>query len=86
MALRSLAFAGSAAAKLTGEFKKFEYCPYTNAEVVRCLNSLSTGGEVVLGSKKVPIVNPVTLQGGYSEPAPKAKEQGFRNSLPRQTA
>lgn len=63
-----LAFAGSASAKLTGEFKNFEFCPYKNPEADRCLKSVTTEGEVVLGSKKVPIVNPVTLQGGYTVP------------------
>ena len=77
VALGSLALVGSAAAKLTGEFKKFEFCPYTTPGVARCLNSLTTGGEVVLGSKKVPIVNPTTLQGGYSEPAEEGPEEGF---------
>ena len=68
VALASLAFAGSATAKLTKEFTRFQNCPYTNAEVKRCLYSVTSGGEVVLGSKKVPIVNPVTLQGGYGKP------------------
>src|ERR1700760_3491862 len=48
----------------TGEFARFNNCPSTNAEVEVCLTSTITSGEVVLGSKKVPIVNPVTLQGG----------------------
>ncbi len=68
VALGSFAFAGSASAKLTGEFTKFQYCPYTNTIVTRCLYSVTSGGEVVLGSKKVPIVNPVTLQGGTTKP------------------
>lgn len=77
-ALCGLVFAGSAGAKLTGEFTRFQFCPYTNEEVERCLYSVTSGGEVVLGSKKVPIVNPVTLQGGYNEPAPEeSPEEGF---------
>jgi len=63
-----LAFGSSASAKLTGEFTKFQNCPYPNLEVNRCIHSLNTGGKVVMGSKTVPIVNPVTLQGGYSKP------------------
>ena len=43
----------------------------------RCLNSVTNGGEVVLGSKKVTIVNPVTIQGGYTEPAEEGPEAGF---------
>jgi len=51
----------------TGEFSKFDNCPSTNPEVVKCLQAVTTGGEVVLGNKRVPIVNPVTLQGGLSK-------------------
>ena len=79
VALTSLMFVGSAAAKLTGEYTKFQYCPYKlPTEAKRCLNSLTTGGEVVLGNKKVPIVNAVTLQGGYTAPAEEGQpEEGF---------
>ncbi len=72
-ALVTLAFTGSASAKLVGEFTRFQFCPFNNAEVNRCLHSLNTGGSVTMGSKKVPIVNSVTLQGGYS----KANEEEF---------
>jgi hypothetical protein len=76
----SLVFAGGASAKLTGEFKRFEQCPYTTKGVVRCLHSVTTGGEVVMGSKTVPIVNPATLQGGYAEP-PEEGPEAFFSSL-----
>jgi hypothetical protein len=69
VALGCLAFASGATATLTGEFTKFQYCPYTTAEVTRCLSSITSGGEVVLGSRKVPIVKSVTLQGGYPNPS-----------------
>jgi hypothetical protein len=59
-----LGLAGTAQAKLTGQFTTFAQCPYKNAEVRKCIHSVTNSGEVVLGSKKVPIVNPVTLQGG----------------------
>jgi hypothetical protein len=65
IALAALAFAGSAQAKLVGNYTKFAQCPYSNLEVKKCIYSTTTSGEVVLGSKKVPIVNPVVLQGGY---------------------
>jgi len=74
VAVAALAFAGSASAKLTGEFTKFAQCPYSNLEVKKCLYSPTEGGEVVLGSKKVPIVNTAVLQGGFSKPDP---ETGF---------
>jgi hypothetical protein len=63
-----------AASAHTGEFTKFNYCPSTNPEVLKCLQSVTTGGSVVLGKKTVPIVNPVTLQGGLSAP----DEEGVR--------
>jgi hypothetical protein len=63
-ALAALGLVGSAQAKLTGNYTKFAQCPYPNTEVRKCLYSTTTSGEVVLGSKKVPIVNPVVLQGG----------------------
>lgn len=77
VALASLGIAASASAKLTGEFTKFEFCPYKTAGVDRCINSLTTGGEVVLGTKKVTIEKAVTLQGGYTEPAEEGSEIGF---------
>jgi hypothetical protein len=64
VALAALGMAGSAQAKLTGNFTKFAQCPYKNEEVRKCIFSVTESGEVVLGSKAVPIVNPVTLQGG----------------------
>lgn len=57
--------AGAAAHE--GEFAKFDYCPSTTPDVEHCLDSVTYGGTIVLGSKTTPIVNPVTLQGGYSE-------------------
>ncbi|HEY0390081.1 MAG TPA: hypothetical protein VGC63_00040 [Solirubrobacterales bacterium] len=60
-----LGLAGSAFGKLTGELKNFEQCPYANDKVGRCFYATTTGGEVALGSKVVPITNPVVIQGGY---------------------
>ncbi|MBS1893792.1 MAG: hypothetical protein JST59_21035 [Actinobacteria bacterium] len=39
--------------------------------------AITTGGKVVLGKKNVPIVNPVTLQGGYSFPELEGPEEGL---------
>ncbi len=63
IAIGSLVVAAGAQAKLTGEFTKFAQCPYKNTEARKCIYSVTNSGEVVLGSKKVPIVNPVVLQG-----------------------
>jgi hypothetical protein len=67
VALGALGLAGSAAAKLTGEFTKFQFCPYKTAEVQRCIYSVTTGGEVKLGKKSVPIEKQVVIQGGYGK-------------------
>jgi hypothetical protein len=67
VAFASLGFAAAASAH-TGEWAKFNYCPSTNPGVNKCLYSLTTSGKVVLGKKTVPIVHPVTLQGGVSKP------------------
>ncbi len=64
VALAALGLAGSAQAKLTGNFTRFAQCPYTNLEVKKCILSTTKSGEVVLGNKKVPIEKPVILQGG----------------------
>lgn len=66
-ALAVLVFAASALAH-SGDFAKFNFCPSTNAEVRKCLDSVTNGGKITLGKKETPIVNPVTLQGGYGKP------------------
>ena len=68
VALAALGLAASAQAKLVGNYTKFAQCPYPNTEVKKCIYSTTTGGEVVLGSKKVPIEKPVVLQGGLLKP------------------
>lgn len=63
-----MALAAQGASAHEGEYARFNYCPSTNAEVAKCIYSVTEGGEVVLGKKKVPIVNPVIVQGGMSKP------------------
>ena len=77
VALLSLALAATAQAKLTGEFTKFQYCPYTTTGVSRCLWSNNTGGEIILGNKTVTVEKPVVLQGGYSKPLTEGTDKGF---------
>jgi hypothetical protein len=67
VALSALGLASVASAKLVGEFTRFQYCPYKNTEVRRCLYSVTTGGEVKLGKKSVPIEKEVVIQGGYAK-------------------
>ncbi len=77
VALASLGLAGSASAKLVEPFTKFQYCPWHNAEVSRCLYAVTESGEVKLGKKTVPIEHPVLLQGGASEPNETTKFSQF---------
>lgn len=63
----TMGFASSASAH-TGEFAKFNYCPSTAPGVVKCVQSVTKSGRVILGKKNVPIVNAVTLQGGIGKP------------------
>ena len=73
VALAALGLAGTAQAKLVGNYTKFVQCPYLNTEIKKCLYSTTTSGEVKLGNKSVPITNPVVLQGG----AGAINEEGF---------
>jgi hypothetical protein len=77
VAFLTLALAGTAQAKLVGEYTKFQYCPYKTAGVDRCLWSNNTGGEVVLGKKVVKIEKAVVLQGGYTLPAEEGPEANY---------
>lgn len=68
LVLISLATASGAAAKLTGIYAKFAQCPFNDPEAFKCIHSATESGEVVLGDKRVPILNPVVLQGAFAEP------------------
>jgi hypothetical protein len=62
-----LAVASPALATPEGEFAVFAQCPLKNAELSACLWAKSETGEFVAGKQKVPITNPITLQGGFIE-------------------
>lgn len=70
----TMGFASSASAH-TGEYAAFNYCPSTTSGVFKCVQSVTKGGKVVLGKKTVPIVNPVTLQGGLGKPVFQPNEE-----------
>jgi hypothetical protein len=66
----SMAFASAsfgASHHPTGEYKTFGECPLNRASIQFCVNSVSSKGSFKIGAKEVPLVNPVTLQGGYEE-------------------
>jgi hypothetical protein len=57
----------SSSLNLQGPFAVFDYCPIASP-LVKCLYTVTRGGSVTLGKKTVPIVNPVTFQGGFGKP------------------
>jgi hypothetical protein len=61
------AVASSAMATPTGEFAVFAQCPLSTPGLSACLWAKSEKGEFVAGNQKVPITNPITLQGGLIE-------------------
>jgi hypothetical protein len=63
----ALAVAAPAFATPTGEFAVFAQCPLSNAELSGCIAAKTETGELVAGKQKVPITNPITLQGGFIE-------------------
>jgi hypothetical protein len=48
----------------TGLFANMGYCPLGNPNTELCIYAKTTSGSFTIGKKTVPIVNPVTLQGG----------------------
>lgn len=49
----------------TGEFANFGDCPLSNPSATFCFYNKTTGGSFTIGSKTVPIENPVILQAGF---------------------
>lgn len=50
-----------------GEYAQFAECPLNNPLVINCMYSVSSNGTFTVGNKSVPLVNPVTLQGGLAQ-------------------
>jgi hypothetical protein len=66
--LASLVFASLALGSVhhpKGEFAQFGECPLNRVTITDCVVSVSSSGSFTIGKKTVPLVNPVTLQGGY---------------------
>jgi hypothetical protein len=62
-----------------GEFAQFGECPLNRATITDCIFSVSTGGAFKVGTKTVPLVNPVTLQGGFEGFSEAIKFYGAEN-------
>ncbi len=62
--IASLAIVSSASAEPKGVFKKYSDCPTEAPGVALCSYAETTGGELTIGSEKVPINQTIILQGG----------------------
>jgi hypothetical protein len=49
-----------------GIYAPFADCPLANTSVENCVFAQTKSGEFIVGTKTVPIVNTITLQGGFS--------------------
>lgn len=81
-ALGLLLFASVASASShnpKGEYAQFKECPLNRATITDCVYSLTSGGSFTVGKKTVPIVNPVTLQGGFEGEGQNVKFYGAEN-------
>jgi hypothetical protein len=63
----------------TGEYKQFAECPLNRVTITDCIFSLTNGGSFTVGKKTVPLVNPVTLQGGFEGAGEEVKFYGAEN-------
>jgi hypothetical protein len=66
--LVAMVFASSALAAShnpKGEYAGFNECPLNRVTITDCILSVSSGGYFQIGTKTVPLKNPVTLQGGF---------------------
>jgi hypothetical protein len=81
-ALAALVFASVAPASShnpTGEFAQFGECPLNRESITDCVFSVTNGGSVLIGKKNVPLVNPVTLQGGFEGVGEEVEFYGAEN-------
>jgi hypothetical protein len=63
----------------TGEFSPFGECPLNRESITDCIFSVSSAGEFKVGTKTVPLTNPVTLQGGFEGVSPNIEFYGAEN-------
>jgi len=77
LAMASTALAASHNPK--GEYAQFKECPLNRVTITDCILSVSSGGGFTVGKKTVPLVNPVTLQGGFEGAGEAVKFYGAEN-------
>lgn len=84
MALMALVFSSASFAAShhpTGEYAQFAECPLNRVTINDCVYSVTNGGSFTIGKKTVPIVNPVTLQGGYEGGGSEIQFYGAENGV-----
>jgi hypothetical protein len=59
-----------------GEYSNFGECPLNRVSITDCVYSVSSSGYFQIGNKKVPLKNPVILQGGYEGAGEEVKFYG----------
>jgi hypothetical protein len=82
LALGALVLASSALASShnpKGEYAGFKECPLNRVTISDCILSVSSGGGFTVGKKTVPLVNPVTLQGGFEGAGEEIEFYGAEN-------
>jgi len=67
IAMFAVASPALAAKHPTGEYAVFAECPTNVAEVEDCIVAKTEKGGFTIGKENVPIVNPITLQGGINQ-------------------
>jgi hypothetical protein len=77
LALTSSATAASHNPK--GKYAPFKECPLNQAAITDCVYSLSVGGKFAIGKRTVPIVKPLTLQGGFEGEEDRIQFYGAEN-------
>ena len=65
--LAALSVASSASAAPKGAYAAFAECPTKAPEVESCIYAKTESGEFIVGKQRVPITNPIILQGGLIE-------------------
>jgi hypothetical protein len=63
----AFAVASPAMATPTGEYAVFAQCPLSTPEIQGCVWAKTESGEFIVGKEKIPITNPIILQGGFLE-------------------
>jgi hypothetical protein len=59
-----------------GEYAQFGECPLNRVSITDCIYSVTSGGYFTIGTKTVPIKNPVILQGGFEGSGEEVKFYG----------